>query len=299
MRYVTSWVLGVVLVVASCAGSDDEQTGAADGTAVVSTAVDDGDRSADVREDGDGADDADAGGVGFVPWGPDDPPVPGRYFNLHADSPDALDCDSVESESPPDDPFWELVVAVCRAITEEQDWPAPTEVPPSPPVENGFQACMDAELTAMLQAVMAWRAAHPDERPAVEFPRSGTESPCRSQIFDVRVEVVDGGIELGLATADPDPDRVELKIDGTVVSPDPDRPPPDDLGSGLTGIVYFLPGPFEAHTATLELTNAYGTSTAQVELPAVGGEQTTDAESPSDTSTDATQPDVADSEPNP
>jgi hypothetical protein len=161
---------------------------------------------------------------------------------------------------------------------------------------------MDAELTTMLEAAMAWRSEHPDAQPEIDFPTSGTESPCRSRIFAVRVDPVDAGIELGLATSDPEPDRVELRIDGTVVAQDPDLSYPDDLGSGLTGIVYFIAAPVEEHTATLELTNAYGASTTQVLLPAVGGAgttgtddgPTTDDEPTEDTATDTTPPNVTD-----
>src|SRR5687768_2590877 len=50
--------------------------------------------------------------VASVPWGPNDPPIPGQYAALAVTSGHELDCDSVDEQAPDND-FWTTVVAVC------------------------------------------------------------------------------------------------------------------------------------------------------------------------------------------
>jgi hypothetical protein len=210
--------------------------------------------------------------VAFVPWGPNDPPIPGQYAALAVTSGDELDCDSVDQQAPDND-FWTAVVDVCRALRGDAAWPASRSLQP-PPAENGYQDCLNRELAEMLDALFAWRDEHPDAEPHVVYPPASTRSPCTFRVYDasafpvapdsstprggVVVELYVAGLDEGASPA--------VLVDGEPVEL---RENFSGAGDGLLIGELFIPGPIEAHNATIVVNADFGDVEGSVALPEV------------------------------
>jgi hypothetical protein len=246
----------LLLATTGCAGGDDDGDDDGNGSTESDTA-----ESPDGNGSGEGGD----GGIEYVPWGPNDPPIPGQYAALATSSGSALDCDGVASQAPAGE-FWSTVVAVCRAITGQGDWPSTISVPSPPPAANAYQQCLDEELSAMLRSAFAWHEAHPGAQPSVSYPSASALSPCQTQIYDAAVFPAEGGIDVelsvpGLNDGNPNP---QVLINGVPVEVRNDF---GGAGDGLSNGSVFLAAPFDAGTATLEITTDFGTLSTTIELP--------------------------------
>ncbi len=256
--------------ITACGASDDSAS--APGTSPPSVPVGtptSGPPSPDGK--GKGSDD----GFAFLPWGPDDPPIPAHYAALAASKDSPPGCADA-ADTAPGGAFWATVVAVCKAMAGDGAWPTTTTVPKPPPAPNSYQKCLDAELSAMLQRALRWHADHLDRRPIVAFaPRSGRSS-CQSRIYAVRV--LD---ESDLDMQDP-PDGIALAITGAGLGSDPVvtvdgkrvevsedfQPSP-----GLKTLVVFAKST-KAHLARVEVATDFGVLTATVDLPGSGASPT-------------------------
>jgi hypothetical protein len=242
-------------------------------------------------------------GFAYVPWGPDDPPIPTQYAAMAASSGTSPNCGGV-AESKPEGEFWETVVAVCRAITGDGPWPERTTVPDPPPAPNEYQACLDQELSQMVQAALRWHADNPSRRPVVSYPSASSRSPCQARIYNVRVltadDLVSGegypegkvGIAITGSALDQDPtvtvdgDSVEFTGDFNV-----DQPP----GDGLTTLVVLAPAPPQPRTATIRVETYRGVLEATADLPGAeesspttqGPTSTTEESTPTSDSTES------------
>ena len=254
--------LVTLLSVGSCgsSGSDGTDGSAADGS------------------DTDGGQSGGDGSIEYVPWGPDDPPIPGQYAALAASEDTAPRCDDLAGAQPGGD-FWAAAVSVCRALTGEAEWPQTTTVPPLPTAANAYQGCLDEELAAMLQQALQWHADHPGEQPEVNYPDSATRSPCQYRIFDIQVlennpdENQSGGVPVAVTLSGLDGDY-QVSVDGEQVEETSDFPV-DDPGDGLDTIVILAPAAAEPRTADVAVTTDAGTVSASVELPAAAASTTT------------------------
>jgi hypothetical protein len=145
-------------------------------------------------------------------------------------------------------------------------------VPSPPAAETPYQACLDDELTAMIERALHWHARHRADRPRVVYPRSSSISPCQFRIYEARPLTAD---ELASAAHDPGvagiavvgtgiADPASVTVDGQSVEPrgDFDIPAP---GTGLDGfVVLTTAGPRIVRVA---VTTARGTIGALVRLP--------------------------------
>jgi hypothetical protein len=211
----------------------------------------------------------------WVPWGPDDPPIPGQYAALAASPPN---CDEAAA-SQPDAELWDVAVAVCRAITEGGPWPATTRVPSLPDAPNEYQRCLDQELARTLASLLEWHAKVPDQLPRVSYASGPTISPCQARIYDIRVG---HEVELGDRTLPASTTPVEIifptmqgdtsvTVDGEmqeVISQESD-------GEGLDSILIFAPAAGEPRTVKIEVHTPRGTLSTEEELPAVAVATTT------------------------
>ena len=244
-------------------------------------------------------------GFEYVPWGPDDPPIPGHYAAMAASSGTAPRCDDVADQQP-EAAFWFTVVEVCRALAEGGPWPESTEVPAPPPPENAYIACVDTELRQMVERALRWHADNPGRLPDVRYPASSERSLCQAHIYDVRVL---GEEHLREGEGHPDGVAVavtgssmnsvaEVRVDGEPVELTGDFDVPEP-GDGLTTVVVLAARSSQPRTAQVEVRTDTDVLTTVVELPGApgGGETATDAptdapthapsDAPSDAPTDA------------
>jgi hypothetical protein len=242
-------------------------------------------------------------GFVYVPWGPDDPPIPTQYAGMAASSGTSPNCGGV-AESKPEGEFWETVVAVCRAITGDGPWPERTTVPDSPPAPNEYQACLDQELGQMVQAALRWHADNPNRRPVVSYPSSSSRSSCQARIYNVRVltadDLVSGegypegkvGIAITGSALDQDP---TLTVDGGSVEFTGDFNVDQPPGDGLTTLVVLALAQPQPRTATIRVETYRGVLEATVDLPGAeessgtthGSTSTTDESTPTSDSTES------------
>ena len=208
--------------------------------------------------------------VPSVPWGPDDPPIPGQYAALAVSSADDLECEAIEQEAPESD-FWTTVGGVCRALKGDADWPTSGSLDP-PPGENRYQDCLNGELAAMIAALFEWRDEHPGAEPKVSYPSRSARSPCQLHVYEASVLPPDGsyptpGVVVRLHVADiVGDDPPEVLVDGEPVVIWEGFSERDDLL--LAGEV-FIPAPIEAHEATIVVKTGFGDATGTVTLPEV------------------------------
>lgn len=225
--------------------------------------------------------------VPFPPWGPDDPLIPGQYAALSVSSSDELDCDAVDQNAP-HNAFWSTVVAVCRALKGNAEWPTSGAFDP-PLAANEFQDCLNDELATMLRALFAWRDAHPGAEPKVAYPRTSARSPCESRIYNAAVFEVPpdtsrptGGVVVelnvpGLIEGDPSP---VVRVDGEPVVLEDDFDGGDD---GLSFGQIYIPAPIDAHRAAIVVEAYFGPVSTTVEVTDVA--VTNDDGSSTDSST--------------
>jgi hypothetical protein len=272
------------------AGSSGHPSGKGNGTAETSPPNGGG-------GSGGGGGGADDEGFAYAPWGPDDPPIPTQYAALAASAGSEPRCDDLAGAQP-GGAFWETALGVCRAITGDGDWPETTTVPAPPPALNAYQACLDEELTGMLERALRWHADHPGQRPIVTYPSGSSRSPCQARIYEVRV--------LDEADVDPDeghPAGVGLAITGSAMDQDPsvtvDGQPAEFTrdfnidqpeGDGLTTLVVLAPADEKPRTATIEVSTYRGRLVASVDLPASSPSPDTVDPTPSADSDDAASP---------
>jgi hypothetical protein len=212
----------------------------------------------------------------YVPWGPDDPPVPQRYASLAATSSSAARCDDTQANKIPS-AFWDLAVSVCRAVAGEGPWPSATSVPAPPPPTNAYEACLDAELAAMLQRAVRWRAAHPGATaPQVRYPARSALSPCQTRVFETRVLPDDGRYSLPpgflavLVFAGSADGASTVTVDGQPAEVFDVEP-----ASGSAALVVLVPAPAQAKTVPVAVTTTRGVLTSTVALPAGNPTSTT------------------------
>jgi hypothetical protein len=209
--------------------------------------------------------------IDYPQWGPDDPLIPGQYGALAATAGQPPDCDAVEEQKPSDDDFWAAVVAVCRAITGQGDWPA--RVPPPPEAPNGFQDCLNGELQVMLTDALDWHDSHPGATPKVVYPKRSAHSACILHIYEANVFPAntenhpEGGVVVEMQVPGLNGnENPPVRIDGMEVPIDQDFGGP---GDGLSNGEVFLAAPIDEHQATLEIDTPIGTLTTKIDLPRV------------------------------
>lgn len=225
--------------------------------------------------------DVEVEGLAYVPWGPDDPPVPQRYASLAASSSASARCDDAQAAQIAG-AFWDLAVSVCRAVAGQAAWPSTTAVPAPPPAANAYEACLDAEVAAMLQRALRWHAANPQTTPRVRYAASGARSPCQTKVFEARVISASDGLYPGDVPAG------QLAVLVFAGSADADstvtvagRPAEVVLAvpsSGAATLVVLVAAPAQATTAPVAVATTRGVLTSTVALPA--GTQTGSAQTP-------------------
>jgi len=226
----------------------------------------------------------------YVPWGPDDPPVPQRYASLAATSSAAAQCADSQANAIPS-AFWDLAVSVCRAIAGEGAWPSTTSVPSPPPPKNAYEACLDAELAAMLQRALRWRAANPHaSAPQVRYAARGALSPCQTRVFETRV-LADGESPFAIPTGN----LAVLVMAGSAdvastvtVDGRPAEVFDVEPASGAATLVVLVPAPAQAKTVPVAVTTTRGVLTSTVALPAANVATSTPAPPTSGTPTGGT-----------
>ena len=270
-------VLAATLVLVSCGGGSD-QGGGTDSSPTASPSS----SSSGNGGGGNGGNGAGEDGFGYVPWGPDDPPIPGQYAAFAASSRQDLRCESVDSEAPAGE-FWDVAAAVCRAVRgDDSAWPDRTTVPGPPDPGNAIQDCLDGELAAMLHRALDWHANNPGRRPKIAYPSGSAMSSCRYKIYGVRLLTGDAAASSGhegriaVEIAVPaGPAEFAVTVDGQQVdSGDVDQNGEQD--DGLEQLAVFLEPPQQRRTVKIGVSNGRGTGTADVDLPGAG-----DAGSPS------------------
>jgi hypothetical protein len=229
----------------------------------------------------------------YMPWGANDPLIPGQYAALTASSLADLDCSRLADQVPPGDAFWATVVDVCRAITGTGGWPANYVTAPSPG-NNVYQACLNKDLATMVSSVVKWHQAHPGATQKLRFPAASTKSPCQTRTYgEVTAreatpdELPDGGVVVTLsAPALGNVDDSQVTVDGASGFTNDFS---DDQGEGLFTGDIFLPAPVEAHVAKITVESDFGLVSAKVALPEVASSATTSTSSvPVDTTTTST-----------
>jgi hypothetical protein len=233
-------------------------------------------------------------GFDYMPWGANDPLIPGQYGALTASSAAFMDCEQLRDQAPGDG-FWSTAVAVCDALRGAGSWPTKATTTP-PPGDNAYQACLNGELAAMLQSALGWHKAHPGAAPNLRFPGASTVSPCRTHLYGKpeataadQDEYPDGGVVVTLSAPGlGDVSDDDVSVDGVRgVQSRFD----DDENDGLYTGQLFLPAPVAAHTAKVEIQGDVSLLRFTVKVPAVEATSTTeatDATTDDDTTTTAT-----------
>lgn len=250
--------LAPLLVLAACAGAEDN---AGTGTTTGTNTPSDTTSPAGENEP-----------VPSVPWGPDDPPIPGQYAALAVSSTDDLDCEGVDQQAPDSD-FWATVVEVCRALKGDAAWPTSWSLDP-PSAENAYQDCLNGELATMLEALFEWRDEHPGAEPKMAYPSGSARSPCALDVYDAFAFPVSPdeshpsggvGVELYVAALD-EGASPQVLVDGEPVELVEAFSGTDD---GLLIGEVFIPAPVGAHEATIEVKADFGDVLGTVLLPEV------------------------------
>ena len=226
--------------------------------------------------------------VSFVPWGPDDPPIPGQYASLAVTSADGLDCDSIDQQAPDND-FWSTVVGVCRALRGDAAWPTTRTLEPLP-AENGYQDCLNRELAATMAALFAWHDEHPGAQPKVSYPAGSDRSPCTFRVYEASAfpdpSDPSGGVIVELYVAGLDEDSSpQVLVDGEPVEL---RDNFSGEGDGVLLGELFIPAPIEAHDATIVVKADFGDVKGSVALPDVQVTTNTTTSSPTGPTTTTT-----------
>jgi hypothetical protein len=284
-------VLLATVLLAACGAVDDLTDGTETSQAT----------GASVTGSGAGADDEpdeDDTGFDWTDWGPSDPPIPGQYAALAQSPPD---CDAAQAEAPAGE-YWQTVLAVCRAVTDQGPWPTTTVLPSPPAADNEFQACLDEELSQAVGAALLWHEANPGETPEVTYGSPSSLSPCQTRIYDVRVLAdsdlfdeesppVGTGVRITLALADGDDrDALPVTVAGEPVPHSFDFRDEQPDGVGLASLVVLVPDHLLSASASVTVRTARGDLTTTADL---GGAPTTESSTGTATSSDtATESDT-------
>jgi len=242
----------------------------------------DGSGSSDTSQDQNGGGSGGGGGgkgdkgFKYVPWGPNDPPIPEQYAVLAATGGKPPNCDGL-ADVKPEGAFWQAALAVCRAIVEGATWPATTTVPEPPPDANKYEVCLNAELTEMLKRALRWQADNPGRQPAVEYPAESTISPCQARIYEVRVlgeaeldaseSRLPDGVPLAITGSAMDRDPLTVTVDGQLAEFTGDFLVPAPDGDGLATVVVLAPPADQPHTAEIVVSTFRGRIATTVKLP--------------------------------
>ena len=276
MRRPHAWAVAAVLVMSlltGCGGGSDsgssDDSGSTEAAAPESSGSQDSGGGAGSVGNGGGDD----GGIAYVPWGPKDPPIPTQYSALAQAAGDASRC-AAAAEGKPDSPFWAVASAVCAALMGDGPWPSSTNVPAPPEPPNAYQACLDDELTAMVERALRWHAENPGRKPKVTFVSPTTISPCQARIYDVRVledqspaENAQGKVPVAVTASALD-EGFSVTVDGQPVETTGDFKVKQPAGDGLRTVVVLAPAGGQAREAKLAVTTTRGTLEATVQLPA-------------------------------
>jgi len=218
-------------------------------------------------------------GFAYVPWGPDDPPIPTQYAVLAASGNRAPRCEDIP-DNVVDAAFWAVAQRVCLAMRDGTGWPETAHVPSPPSADNAYQGCLNAELAAMLERALRWHAGNPGRRPVVSYPSESTTSPCQARLYELRTlevgEADDIGCDPGakiavMLDAPPGPHgELDVTVNGRSPAAD-DLCTPGGAGDGLERVVIFVSPPEQPAKATVAVSNGRGTMTGTVDLPAATG----------------------------
>jgi hypothetical protein len=226
-------------------------------------------------------------GFAYVPWGPDDAPIPDQYRLLGASKGKPPNCDDVSGNSP-GGAFWDTVLKVCRAITVNGPWPTAVPGPPAP--ANDYVKCLDKDIVAMLHRALDWHERHPHGQPKVVYPGSSAKSDCQTQLYNVHVGSEPTGTPPAFPVTFNAPGLEGRSVSVTVDGEDSDGDVDDtaDFSDGLTPIVVHVTGASEPRSVRLRVVDTnFGTLSTTVTLPAVASDLTqSDTSTTSDESTD-------------
>lgn len=281
--------LATVLCLSACGGPDGNGgTGGGSATASSSgtSSPGSGTRTAEPTGGGSGERGGNGGGgdkgFAYVPWGPDDPPIPTQYAVLAASGSRPPRCEDIPDDVV-DAAFWAVAGRVCLAMRDGTSWPETANVPSPPSAENAYQGCLNAELTAMLERALRWHVGNPGRRPVVSYPSESATSPCQARLYELRTlevgEAEDIGCDPGAKIAvmlDAPPGRdgdLDVTVNGRSPAVD-DVCYPGGAGDGLERVVIFVSPPEQPAEATFAVSNGRGTMTGTVDLPAATGSGT-------------------------
>ena len=218
-------------------------------------------------------------GFAYVPWGPDDPPIPTQYAVLAASGNRSPRCDDIPDDVV-DAAFWAVAQRVCLAIRDGTGWPETANVPSPPSAENAYQGCLNAELAAMLERALRWHVGNQGRRPVVSYPRESATSPCQARLYELRTlevgeaEDIDCDPGANIAVMLDAPPGQDGDLDVTVNGRSPaagDVCYPGGAGEGLERVVIFVSPPEQPGKATVAVSNGRGTMTGTVDLPTATG----------------------------
>ncbi len=216
-------------------------------------------------------------GIGYTPWGPDDPPVPTQYFDFAASSgvpPKCANLSDDEIAETPAPAFWRFAKATCLAMLGSGAWP--TAGVPEASGSNAYQDCMNVELTAMLRRALAWHARNPARRPLIAYPPRSSVSPCLFRFYEVDVLTGQEAADLGVVTDGKVPVRIVLsraltdptfEVDGRATG----TAGTQSNGDGMeTDVVLVDPDPAPRRVTIVATIHSHK-ATGTVEIPAGAG----------------------------
>jgi hypothetical protein len=224
--------------------------------------------------------------VVWVPTGPGDPLIPGQYGGLVQQG----DCDQLRGgpDGEAQGSFWDVARQVCLAVTTGAEWPAVDAAPPAPDADGPFLNCLDKEVSAVIDAALAWHRQHPDRQPKVSYAKANALSPCERLIYGLTAVLVgEQDFELEIPSRpDLDADDIHTEVDGEEVALELDGV---DSNRGTRRARIVLGGEWaDGHTATVVLSHPSIERRIDVQLPRrVETPSTSDAEPP-DASTTTT-----------
>lgn len=215
-------------------------------------------------------------GFAYTPWGPDDPPIPTQYAVLAASTGHPPRCSDL-SDNSPGGTFWSTVLEVCDAITGAGPWPQADAAPPPPDAENAYQACLNTELSDMLDRALRWHALNPGARPVVAYPARSSRSPCQYRIYGIDVlgprssfsgESPAGKVPLAILVGgiEGTPDDLVVTVDGARAEETSDYFV-QEPGDGMTALFVLADQTLQPHRAVVAVSFGGRTMTSSVDLP--------------------------------
>jgi hypothetical protein len=212
-------------------------------------------------------------GFAYVPWGPDDAPIPEQYQSMAAPKGNPPHCDDVSRNSPGGD-FWDTVVAVCRAITEGGPWPTAVPDPPAP--ANDYMACLDRDIVAMMHRALDWHERHPNGQPKVVYSRGSAKSECQTSLYNVAVGTPETDTPSVFPVTFQSPGLegrgVSVTVDGE--GSDGDVDDAADFSDGLTPILVHVTGGAAPRSVRIRVDTSFGKLSTTVQVPGVESDLT-------------------------